>query len=90
LIEGLCGQSKTDDARFVRDFKSPFENADVLRVRCATDVVKRPIADYFRGQGAVDLCSASWCNLDYALAEFGTVSNSPSPLDTAISGGACH
>ena len=35
----------------------------------AFDVVRCPIADYFRGQGAIDLCSASWCNLDYALAE---------------------
>ncbi len=35
----------------------------------AFDVVRCPIADYFRGQGAVDLCTASWCNLDYALAE---------------------
>jgi hypothetical protein len=35
----------------------------------AFDVVRCPVADYFRGQGAVDLCSASWCNLDYALAE---------------------
>ena len=35
----------------------------------AFDVVRCPIADYFSGQGAVDLCSASWCNLDYALAE---------------------
>jgi hypothetical protein len=33
------------------------------------DVVRCPVADYFRGQGAIDLCSASWCNLDYALAE---------------------
>jgi hypothetical protein len=35
----------------------------------AFDVVRCPIADYFRVQGAVDLCTASWCNLDYALAE---------------------
>jgi hypothetical protein len=35
----------------------------------AFDVVRCPIADYFRKQGEVDLCSASWCNLDYALAE---------------------
>jgi ubiquinone biosynthesis protein len=35
----------------------------------AFDVVRCPIADYFRGQQAVDLCTASWCNLDYALAE---------------------
>ena len=33
------------------------------------DVVRCPVADYFRGQGAIDLCSASWCNLDSALAE---------------------
>jgi hypothetical protein len=33
------------------------------------DVVRCPVADYFRGQVAIDLCSASWCNLDYALAE---------------------
>jgi len=35
----------------------------------AFDVVRCPIADYFRRQGAIDLCTASWCNLDYALAE---------------------
>ena len=35
----------------------------------AFDVVRCPVADYFRREGAVDLCSASWCNLDYALAE---------------------
>jgi hypothetical protein len=35
----------------------------------AFDVIRCPIANYFRGQGAADLCSASWCNLDYALAE---------------------
>ena len=35
----------------------------------AFDVVRCPVADYFRKQGAVDLCTASWCNLDYALAE---------------------
>jgi hypothetical protein len=35
----------------------------------AFDVVRCPIANYFRKEGAVDLCTASWCNLDYALAE---------------------
>jgi len=35
----------------------------------AFDVVRCPIANYFRGEAAIDLCSASWCNLDYALAE---------------------
>jgi hypothetical protein len=35
----------------------------------AFDVVRCPIADFFRAEGAVDLCTASWCNLDYGLAE---------------------
>jgi hypothetical protein len=35
----------------------------------AFDVVRCPIADFFRAEGAVDLCTASWCNLDYSLAE---------------------
>lgn len=28
-----------------------------------------PVADYLGSRGASDLCAASWCNLDYALAE---------------------
>jgi L-2-amino-thiazoline-4-carboxylic acid hydrolase-like protein len=35
----------------------------------AFDVVRCPVANYFREQRAADLCIASWCNLDYALAE---------------------
>jgi hypothetical protein len=35
----------------------------------AFDVVRCPVASYFRRQNAIDLCTASWCNLDYALAE---------------------
>jgi hypothetical protein len=33
------------------------------------DMLRCPVAGYFRAQGAADLCVASWCNLDYALAE---------------------
>ena len=33
------------------------------------DVVHCPVAAYFRERGAVDLCVASWCNLDFALSE---------------------
>ena len=33
------------------------------------DVVRCPVASYFRAQGRPDLCLASWCNLDYPLAE---------------------
>jgi L-2-amino-thiazoline-4-carboxylic acid hydrolase len=35
----------------------------------AFDVVRCPIASYFRERQAADLCIASWCNLDYALAD---------------------
>jgi ubiquinone biosynthesis protein len=35
----------------------------------AFDVVRCPVASYFRRHGAGDLCVESWCNLDYALAE---------------------
>lgn len=35
----------------------------------AFNVVRCPVADYFRKQDAADLCTSSWCNLDYPLAE---------------------
>jgi L-2-amino-thiazoline-4-carboxylic acid hydrolase len=35
----------------------------------AFDVVRCPVARYFAAAGAADLCLASWCNLDYALAD---------------------
>jgi hypothetical protein len=44
------------------------ENVAVAR-GVGFDVVRCPVAEFFRAQGAADLCLASWCNLDYALAE---------------------
>ena len=35
----------------------------------AFDVVQCPVASYFRARNAADLCVASWCNLDYPVAE---------------------
>ncbi len=35
----------------------------------AFNVVRCPIASYFRDHGAADLCVAAWCNLDYPLGE---------------------
>lgn len=35
----------------------------------AFNVRRCPIAEYFQAHAAADLCVASWCNLDYALAE---------------------
>jgi hypothetical protein len=37
----------------------------------AFDMVRCAVADYFRSQGAIDLCLAAWCNLDYPLGEMG-------------------
>jgi hypothetical protein len=33
------------------------------------DMIRCPVAEAFRAHGAIDLCRASWCDLDYALAE---------------------
>jgi hypothetical protein len=35
----------------------------------AFDVVRCPVAEYFRERGLVELCVEAWCNLDYELAE---------------------
>jgi hypothetical protein len=35
----------------------------------AFNVLRCPVAEYFRKHDAVDLCTSSWCNLDYPLAE---------------------
>lgn len=33
------------------------------------DVVRCPVAEYFRKNNAADLCVSSWCNLDFPLGE---------------------
>lgn len=35
----------------------------------AFDVRRCPVAEYFRSQGLEQVCVATWCNQDYALAE---------------------
>ncbi|MEW6270184.1 MAG: L-2-amino-thiazoline-4-carboxylic acid hydrolase [Thermodesulfobacteriota bacterium] len=35
----------------------------------AFDVLRCPIAEYFRAHDATDVCVGTWCNLDFALAE---------------------
>ncbi len=35
----------------------------------AFDMIRCPVAEVFRAHGAIDLCRASWCDLDYPLAE---------------------
>jgi hypothetical protein len=66
-VGGECG-AKSITLRF------PFNAPGYLIERAASDrylafdVVRCPVASYFRKYGAADLCIASWCNLDYALA----------------------
>lgn len=52
-------------------FNSPgYRIEDVIAEKgTAFDVVHCPVASYFRERDAADLCVASWCSLDYALAE---------------------
>jgi hypothetical protein len=35
----------------------------------SVDMLRCPVTEYFRKQGASDLCIGTWCNLDFALAE---------------------
>ncbi len=44
-------------------------NAVTVERGTGFDVVRCPVATYFREHDAVDLCVAAWCNLDYALGE---------------------
>ncbi|MDE2135725.1 MAG: L-2-amino-thiazoline-4-carboxylic acid hydrolase [Alphaproteobacteria bacterium] len=52
-------------------FNAPGYRIETVNTQVGTafDVVYCPIAAFFRSQDAADLCIASWCNLDYALAE---------------------
>jgi hypothetical protein len=52
-------------------FNAPGYLIETVSVLAGTafDVVQCPIADFFRGEDAADLCTAAWCNLDYPLAE---------------------
>ena len=37
------------------------------------DMVRCPVAEYFRAQGAGDVAVGSWCTLDYALGDVGQI-----------------
>ncbi|MEO9130841.1 MAG: L-2-amino-thiazoline-4-carboxylic acid hydrolase [Sphingomonas sp.] len=52
-------------------FNAPGYVIETVPVEAGTafNVLRCPVAEYFRKQGAADLCSSSWCNLDYPLAE---------------------
>jgi hypothetical protein len=71
------GFAKVGDKRGAKSItlRFPFNAPGYLIKRAAGDrglvfdVVRCPVASYFRKRDAADLCVASWCNLDYALAE---------------------
>jgi hypothetical protein len=52
-------------------FNAPGYRFEKLPDKTATalNMLRCPVADYFRERSAADLCVGSWCNLDYALAE---------------------
>jgi ubiquinone biosynthesis protein len=66
--KGAAGEGQVS-LRF--PFNAPGYRIETVAAATGTafDVVRCPIAEYFRGEDAADLCTASWCNLDYPLAE---------------------
>ena len=67
--------TKTNDRESKVHLRFPF-NAPGYVIETVTaergiafNVVHCPVAAYFRAHGAIDLCVASWCNLDFALSE---------------------
>jgi ubiquinone biosynthesis protein len=80
LAAGLAWVARRDPVgrlRFATDlFRSfPFNPPGYLMEdisaphEVAFDVRRCPVAEYFRRHGASEVCVATWCNLDYALAE---------------------
>jgi ubiquinone biosynthesis protein len=46
-------------------FDLSYPDADTV----AIDMHRCPVADYFRAQGAADVCAGTWCTQDFALAQ---------------------
>ncbi len=78
LVKPMCNE--TDLKRSVRKggtivlnfpFNPPGYLANYVPTKGALgiDMIRCPVAQVFRAQGAADLCRASWCDLDYALGE---------------------
>ncbi len=73
-VLGFATINDTGDRRSVSlrfPFNSPGYRIETVSAEGGTafDVMHCPVAAFFRTQGASDLCVASWCNLDYPLAE---------------------
>jgi ubiquinone biosynthesis protein len=77
LVSGKVGQDSYRRLRFAVDafltfpFSSPsyqWEQVDGGERVYAFNMIRCPVADYFRSQGLQDLCVQTWCNLDFPLA----------------------
>jgi ubiquinone biosynthesis protein len=77
LLSGKLGRDGYPRLEFCLDafltfpFSSPayrWEHVDVGPEVYAFDMVRCPVADYFRSQGMGELCVNTWCNLDFPLA----------------------
>jgi L-2-amino-thiazoline-4-carboxylic acid hydrolase-like protein len=80
LPRSLLKPMRTDSARRIQKdgtlaqsfpFNPPGYIAKYVPMKgaIAFDMIRCPVAEVFRAHGAIDLCQASWCDLDYALAE---------------------
>jgi ubiquinone biosynthesis protein len=66
-------RARRANAVFEKLFLSPpayqFEEVLAAPDEVAKDVVRCPLADYFRAQGMEDLCTAAFCDLDFLMAD---------------------
>ena len=77
ILAAMTAKSPSDRLRasvelFLRfPFNPPSYSRRDLFVDSATafEITRCPVADYFTSRGLPDLCVATWCNQDYALAE---------------------
>jgi ubiquinone biosynthesis protein len=68
---GFAPQTIASGASLRFPFNAPGYLIEPVRAERGTafDVVRCPVASYFREHGAADLCLAAWCNLDFPLSE---------------------
>ncbi len=78
VLSGKFGQDRSRRLKFALDafltfpFSSPayqWKRVDAGEGVYAFDMVRCPVAEYFRSYGLADLCVQTWCNLDFPLAK---------------------
>ncbi len=76
VLSGKFGEDRSRlkfalDAFLTFPFSSPayqWQRVDAGEGIYAFDMVRCPVAEYFRSHGLTDLCVQTWCNLDFPLA----------------------